>query len=745
MTANETDPLSGTKSTRPEAPAEAASDAPTGHPSQPHPTLPEGMGDLDRRAIDTVRVLAMDAVQKVGNGHPGTAMSLAPTAYLLFQKWLRHDPSDPQWTGRDRFILSMGHSSLTLYIQLFLSGYGLELEDLQALRTWGSRTPGHPEVNHTPGVETTTGPLGQGVGNAVGMAMAARRERGLLDPDALEGESLFDHTVWCFASDGDLEEGISGEASSLAGTQELGNLVLVYDANRISIEDSTDIAFTEDVGKRYEAYGWHVEHVDDGEDLAAVDAAFAAAKTETSRPSMIVLRTIIGWPSPNKQNTGAAHGSALGEDEVRATKQILGFDPDKTFDVAPEVLEHARRVGERGKQAHVEWQQHFDAWRSDDPDGAALLERMSTRTLPESWAGKLPSWDPDPKGVATRKASGEVLAALYPTIPELWGGSADLAESNNTAVKGEASFLPADRQTKMWSGGPYGRTLHFGVREHAMGAIMNGIALHGGTRVYGGTFLTFSDYMRGAVRLAALMQLPVTYVWTHDSIGLGEDGPTHQPIEHFAALRAIPGLDVVRPADANETAVAWRTIFEHNDRPAGLLLSRQNLPVFDRTQFGSAEGTAQGGYVLAEASGGTPQVILMGTGSEVQIGVAAREALEADGVPTRVVSLPCWEWFADQDQAYKDEVLPPTVRARVSVEAGVPMGWREFVGDAGRIVGLDHYGASAAYTVLYEKFGLTADAVVAAASESLAAAEAPAVAPTGPDSAGVLHSPTGDR
>jgi transketolase len=737
---------SGTKSTEPEAPAEAASDTPTGSPRQPHPTLPEGFGELDRMAIDTVRVLAMDAVQKVGNGHPGTAMSMAPTAYLLFQKWLKHDPSDPQWTGRDRFVLSMGHSSLTLYIQLYLSGYGLELSDLQALRTWGSLTPGHPEVNHTPGVETTTGPLGQGVGNAVGMAMAARRERGLFDADTAEGESLFDHTIWCFASDGDLEEGVSSEASSIAGTQRLGNLVLVYDDNKISIEDNTEIAFTEDVGKRYEAYGWHVQHVDDGEDLAAVDAAFAAAKAETGRPSIIVLRTVIGWPAPNKQNTGAAHGSALGDDEVKATKQILGFDPEKTFDVAPEVLEHVRKVIERGQAAHAAWDEGFAAWEKSNPEGAALLSRMKTRTLPEGWAEKLPSWPADPKGVATRKASGEVLAAIYPELPELWGGSADLAESNNTAVKGEPSFLPADRQTKMWSGGPYGRTLHFGVREHAMGSIMNGITLHGGTRVYGGTFLTFSDYMRGAVRLAALMQLPVTYVWTHDSIGLGEDGPTHQPIEHYAALRAIPGLDFVRPADANETAVAWRTILEHNDRPAGLALSRQNLPTFDRDEFGSAEGVAKGGYVLAEASSGTPQVILMGTGSEVQIAVAAREVLEADGVPTRVVSLPCWEWFAEQDEVYRNEVLPPSVRARVSVEAGVPMGWRDFVGDAGRIVGLNHYGASAAYTKLYEEFGLTQEAVVAAARESLQAAGSPDVPPAGPGvSQGGLEHPTGDR
>jgi transketolase len=721
----------GTQSTGPEAPAEAASDTPTGNPSQPNPTLPEAFGDLDRRAIDTARVLAMDAVQKVGNGHPGTAMSMAPAAYLLFQRWLRHDPSDSNWVARDRFVLSMGHSSLTLYVQLYLSGYGLELDDLRALRTWGSRTPGHPEVGHTNGVETTTGPLGQGVGNAVGMAMAARRERGMLDPDAPEGESVFDHTIWAFASDGDLEEGVSAEASSLAGTQQLGNLVLVYDDNKISIEDDTSVAFTEDVGKRYEAYDWHVQRVDDGEDLAALDAAFAAAKAETSRPSLIVLRTIIGWPSPNKQNTGAVHGSALGEAEVKATKEILGFDPAKTFEVADEVIEHARKVVTRGQEAHAAWQERFDAWRQANPEGAELLERMSTRSLPAGWADALPSWDADPKGVATRKASGEVLAALYPQLPELWGGSADLAESNNTAVKGEPSFLPANRQSKMWSGGPYGRTLHFGVREHAMGAIMNGIALHGGTRVYGGTFLTFSDYMRGAVRLAALMQLPVTYVWTHDSIGLGEDGPTHQPIEHYAALRAIPGLDFVRPADANETAVAWRTILEHNDRPAGLALSRQNLPGFDRTRFGSAEGVAKGGYVLAEASDGTPQVILMGTGSEVQIAMAARERLEADGVPTRVVSLPCWEWFAEQDQAYRDEVLPPTVKARVSVEAGVPMGWREFVGDAGRIVGVNHYGASAAYTVLYEQFGLTDEAVVAAAKESLEAATTGTAAPAG--------------
>ncbi|MCV2488004.1 transketolase [Geodermatophilus sp. YIM 151500] len=712
------------RSTESEAPPEAATDAPTGRPSQPSPTLPDGFGDLDRRAIDTIRVLAMDAVQKVGNGHPGTAMSMAPTAYLLFQKWLRHDPGDPDWIARDRFVLSMGHSSLTLYIQLYLSGYGLELSDLQALRTFGSRTPGHPEVGHTAGVETTTGPLGQGVGNAVGMAMAARRERGLLDPDAPEGESVFDHTIWCFASDGDMEEGVSGEASSLAGTQQLGNLVLVYDDNRISIEDDTNVAFTEDVGKRYEAYGWHVQEVADGEDLASIDAAFAAAKAETGRPSLIVLDTIIAWPAPNKQNTGAAHGSALGEDEVRATKEILGFDPSATFDVDDEVLAHARSVVERGRADHAAWEERFAAWEKENPERAALLARMRTRSLPDGWADDLPVFPPDEKGMATRKASGKVLAAIYPKVPELWGGSADLAESNNTAVEGEPSFVPADRQTKMWTGGPYGRTLHFGVREHAMGSIMNGITLHGGTRVYGGTFLVFSDYMRPAVRLAALMQLPVTYVWTHDSIGLGEDGPTHQPIEHLAALRAVPGLDVVRPADANEVAVAWRTVLEHNDRPAGIALSRQNLPVFDRERYASAEGVARGGYVFAEASDGQPQLVLLATGSELQIAVAARELLEAEGTPTRVVSMPCLEWFEAQDQAYRDSVLPPSVRARVSVEAAVPMSWYRYVGDAGRTVGLDHYGASASYSVLYEQFGLTEEAVVAAAHDSLQAVAA---------------------
>ncbi len=681
---------------------------------------------LDQKAVDTVRTLAMDSVQKVGNGHPGTAMSLAPAAYLLFQRYLRHDPTDPHWTGRDRFVLSCGHSSLTLYIQLYLSGYGLELDDLKALRTWGSLTPGHPEHGHTAGVETTTGPLGQGVGNAVGMAMATRRERGLLDPDAPAGESLFDHTVWCFASDGDIEEGITSEVSSLAATQRLGNLVLLYDDNHISIEDDTSIALSEDTVARYEAYGWHVQRVNwlagtgrYTENVQALARAYDEAKAVTDRPSFIALRTVIAWPAPNAQNTGKAHGSALGADEVAATKKALGMNPDLTFDVDPEVLAHARGVVERGRALHAEWDTGFAAWAAENPDGKALLDRMSTRTLPEGWTAALPEFPADAKGMATRKASGSVLDKIAPVLPELWGGSADLAESNNTTPKGEPSFLPEDRQSKAFPGGPYGRVLHFGIREHAMGSIMNGIALHGGTRVYGGTFLVFSDYMRPAVRLAALMQLPVTYVWTHDSIGLGEDGPTHQPVEHLAALRAIPGLDVVRPADANETVVAWRTILEHTDRPAGLCLSRQDLPTYDREVFASAEGTARGGYVLADASDGQPRVILVATGSEVQLAVAARETLEAEGSPTRVVSMPCVEWFRGQDTAYQQQVLPSGIKARVSVEAAVGMGWRDIVGDAGEIVSLEHFGSSAAQTVLYEQFGFTPDRVVAAAHAAL--------------------------
>jgi transketolase len=686
---------------------------------------PADWTDVDRKAIDIIRVLAMDAVQKTGNGHPGTAMSLAPAAYLLFQNIMRHDPTDPDWVGRDRFVLSCGHSSLTLYIQLYLSGYGLELDDLKALRTWQSRTPGHPEHGHTIGVETTTGPLGQGVGNAVGMAMAARRERGLLDPDAAAGESPFDHFIYCFASDGDLEEGISGEASSIAGHQQLGNLVLLYDDNHISIEDDTNVAFSEDVLKRYDAYGWHTQAVDwladDGsytENVAALQTAYENAKAETGRPSIIKVRTIIAWPAPNKQNTGGAHGSALGEDEVVATKEVLGFDPEKHFDVDSAVLDHARSVLDRGRATHEKWQQQFDAWAAENPQRKEFLDRLRQRKLPAGWTDVLPEFPADEKGLATRKASEAVLNALIP-FPEIWGGSADLAGSNNTTMKGEPSFVPAEHQTKSFPGGPYGRTLHFGIREHSMGSIMNGIALHGGTRPYGGTFLVFSDYMRPAVRLAALMKLPVTYVWTHDSIGLGEDGPTHQPIEHLAALRAIPGLDVVRPADANETAVAWRTILEQTDRPAGFALSRQNLPTLDRSEFASAEGVAKGAYVLAEASSGAPQVILIGTGSEVQLALSARKVLEADGVATRVVSMPCLEWFNAQDDAYRQHVLPPNVRARVSVEAGIALGWREIVGEAGETVSIEHYGASAAYTTLFEQFGFTTDRVVAAARASL--------------------------
>ncbi|WP_431884952.1 transketolase [Micromonospora wenchangensis] len=685
--------------------------------------------DLDRRAVDTVRVLAMDAVEKSGNGHPGTAMSLAPAAYLLFNRVMRHNPADPNWPGRDRFVLSAGHSSLTLYIQLFLSGYPLSLDDLKSLRQWGSLTPGHPEHGHTPGVETTTGPLGQGLGNAVGMAMAARRERGLFDPESEPGQSVFDHQIWCIASDGDIEEGISHEASALAGHQQLGNLTLIYDDNEISIEDDTRIAKSEDVAARYAAYGWHVQTVDwragdadQGdyhEDVEALYQALLAAKAETGRPSFIALRTIIGWPAPNKKNTGKIHGSALGADEVKATKEILGFDPQQSFQVDEEVLAHARGVLTRGGEDEQAWTGEFDGWAQANPERKALYDRIAGRVLPQGWTDALPVFPADAKGVATRAASGKVLEALAPVLPELWGGSADLAESNNTTMKGEPSFIPAAHATKDFPGHEYGRTLHFGIREHAMGAILNGIALHGGTRPYGGTFLVFSDYMRPSVRLAALMKLPVTYVWTHDSIGLGEDGPTHQPVEHLTALRAIPGLDVVRPADANETAWAWRQALEHTDRPTALALSRQPLPTLDRETYAGAEGTAKGGYVLAEASNGKPQVIIVGTGSEVQLCLTARERLEADGTPTRVVSMPCQEWFYEQDEAYRESVLPRGVQARVSVEAGIGMSWRGIVGDLGESVSLEHYGASAPHTVLFEQFGFTPDRIVAAAHAAL--------------------------
>ena len=694
--------------------------------------------DIDERTVNLIRVLAMDAVQNEGSGHPGTAMSLAPAAYLLFQRILRHDPADPAWTGRDRFVLSCGHSSLTLYIQLYLSGYGLSLEDLKQYRSWGSLTPGHPEHGHTAGVETTTGPLGQGLGNAVGMAMAARRERGLFDPDGKPGASPFDHHVYVFASDGDIEEGITHEASSLAAHQELGNLILIYDDNRISIEDDTLIAKSENVAARYEAYGWHVQHVDwvqpDGsytEDVQALYDALIAARNETGRPSMINLRTIIGWPAPHKKGTGAAHGSALGVEEVAETKEILGFDPAISFPEAPDLVAHARGVIERGKAARAEWDDTFAAWAKAGGSRKELFDRLAKRALPAGWDGALPTFPSDQKGMATRKASGEVLNALAPVLPELWGGSADLAESNLTTMKGEPSFIPADHQTKMFPGNRYGRTLHFGIREHAMGAILNGIALHGGTRPYGGTFLVFSDYMRGSVRLAALMKLPVTYVWTHDSIGLGEDGPTHQPVEHLWALRAIPNLEVVRPGDANETVVAWKTILERNSNPSALCLSRQNMPVLERSAgrasaggLASAEGTARGGYVLAEADGDL-KVIIIGTGSEVQIALAARDELQAEGTPTRVVSMPCVEWFAEQQASYREEVLPSRIRARVSVEAGITLGWRQYVGDLGESVGVEHFGASAAYQRLYAEFGLTSERVAAVARTALERASAP--------------------
>jgi transketolase len=669
--------------------------------------------DVDDTAVDVIRALAMDAVEEAGSGHPGTAMSLAPAAYLLFQRLLRHDPTDPQWLGRDRFVLSCGHSSLTLYIQLYLSGYGLTIDDLQRYRQWGSLTPGHPEYGHTVGVETTTGPLGQGVGNAVGMAMAARRERGLFDPDAPAGGSVFDHTVWAFASDGDMEEGVQAEAASLAGHQQLGNLVLLYDDNHISIEGDTRVAFSEDVGARYEAYGWHVQHVADVNDVPALHAALTAARDERDRPSLVVVRSIIAWPAPHARNTGKAHGSALGADEVAATKKELGFDPQRRFWVPDEVLTRAREVVDRGRALHAEWQERFDAWAKENPERARELERIAARRLPSGWTDKLPTFEPG-KAMATRKASGAVINAIAPVLPELWGGSADLAESNLTDIEGADDFLP-----EAHGGSPYGRQLHFGIREHAMGAILNGITLHGGTRVYGGTFLIFSDYMRPSVRLAALMKIPVIYVWTHDSVGLGEDGPTHQPIEQLAALRAIPGLDVVRPADATETAVAWRTVLEHTDRPAGLCLTRQNVPTLDRTVLASAEGVARGAYVLAEAGTGLPDVVVVATGSEVSIALDARERLEAEGIRTRVVSMPCREWFLEQDTAYQQQVLPPSVLARVSVEAAASFGWRDVVGDHGEMLGIDHYGASAPWQVIYEQFGLTADRVVAAARASL--------------------------
>jgi transketolase len=688
---------------------------------------------IDNKAVDTARILAADAVEKVGNGHPGTAMSLAPAAYLLFQKVMRRDPADNEWIGRDRFILSVGHSSLTQYVQLYFGGYGLELDDLKALRTWGSLTPGHPEYGHTDGVEITTGPLGQGLASAVGFAYASRFERGLFDPDAPTGTSPFDHFVYVIAGDGDMQEGVTSEAGSLAGHQQLGNLIAIYDSNQISIEDDTNIAFTEDVAARYEAYGWQVQVVDwkkTGEyveDLHALNDAIEAAKGETSKPSLIILKTIIGWPSPKKQNSGKIHGSALGAEELAAVKAVLGFDPEKTFEVDDAVIAHTRLALERGAAAHAEWNLEFDAWAAANPDRKVLLDRVLSGAAPEGIESVLPVFEAG-KDVSTRAASGKVINAIAGVMPELWGGSADLAESNLTTITGGGSFIPSEHSTHEWTGNPYGRVLHFGIREHAMGSILNGIALHGNTRPFGGTFLIFSDYMRPAVRLAALMKTPVIYVWTHDSVALGEDGPTHQPIEQLATLRAIPGLDIVRPADANETAWAWKTIVERRTGPAGIALSRQNLPVFARGDgdatgdtFAAASNVSKGAYVLAEAANGTPDVILIATGSEVQIAVDAREALKADGINARVVSAPSLEWFAEQSAEYRESVLPAGITARVSIEAGINLTWNSIVGSTGRSVSIEHFGASADYQTLYREFGITTEAAVAAAKDSIAA------------------------
>jgi transketolase len=686
---------------------------------------------IDEKAVNTVRVLAADAVQKVGNGHPGTAMSLAPAAYLLFQKVMRRDPSDSTWIGRDRFILSVGHSSLTQYIQFYLGGYGLELEDLEQLRTWGSKTPGHPEYGHTDGIEITTGPLGQGLASSVGFAYASRFERGLFDPDAPAGTSPFDHFVYVIAGDGDMQEGVTSEAASLAGHQQLGNLIAIYDSNQISIEDDTNIAFTEDVHKRFEAYDWDVQVVDwkkTGEYVEDVHELFDAverAKGVTDKPSLIILKTIIAWPSPTKQGSGKSHGSALGADEIAALKKVLDFDPEKSFDVDPAVLEHTRQAVERGQAQHAEWNEKLEAWAAANPEKNALLNRMLAGELPADLESALPVFEPG-KDVSTRAASGKVINAIAPVLPEFWGGSADLAESNLTSITDAQSFVPTEWSTHEWTGNPYGRVLHFGIREHAMGAILNGIVLHGNTRPFGGTFLIFSDYMRPAVRLAALMKAPATYVWTHDSVALGEDGPTHQPIEQLWALRAIPNMSVVRPADANETSYAWLTILQRFSGPEGLALSRQNLPVFERGDgeatgdtFASAKFVSKGAYVLAEAPGGTPDVIFIATGSEVQIAVEAREVLRGEGINARVVSAPSLDWFDEQSDEYKESVLPSSVKARVSIEAGIALGWRNYVGDAGRSVSIEHFGASADYKTLFEKFGMTTEAAVKAAKDSL--------------------------
>ena len=676
-----------------------------------------GWSELDDKAVAIARALAMDAVQKVGNGHPGTAMSLAPVAYNLFQRHLVHDPADPHWLGRDRFILSCGHSSLTLYTQLFFSGYGLEMEDMQSFRTWGSLTPGHPEFGHTAGVEMTTGPLGAGVATAVGFAMAARYERGLLDPQAPAGSSLFDHSIWVLCSDGDLQEGVSGEASSLAGTQELGNLNLIYDDNRISIEGDTHVSFTEDVAARYRAYGWHVQEVaalaDGNIDLASLDAAMLAAKAETTKPSLIRMHSVIAWPAPKLRGTAKSHGSALGDEEIAATKKELGLNPDEKFAMPVEVFAHVRAVKDRGAAAHAAWNKKFDAWSAANPENAQMLTRLQKRELPTGWDSSLPVFEAG-KDLATRAASGHVINAIAKALPEFWGGSADLAESNNTTIEGGKSFLPASSQMK--DADPYGRIIHFGIREHAMGSILNGITLHGLTRTFGGTFAVFSDYMRPAVRLAALMDIPSTFIWTHDSIGLGEDGPTHQPIEHFAALRAIPNFAVIRPADANEVAQAWRSILQRQ-KPAGLLLSRQNLRTVDRSTHGAASGVDKGAYILKDGSA-APRVVIIATGSEVGIALDAQIALEAEGIATRVVSAPCLEWFNEETESYRSSVIPTTA-LRVSVEAGIAQGWREYVGDKGIVISLDHFGASAGAGKLFAEFGFSAERIVSDIKKAL--------------------------
>ena len=666
--------------------------------------------EMDDLVVAHARALAADAVQKVGNGHPGTAMSLAPVAYTLFQRHLIHDPSDPHWIGRDRFILSCGHSSLTLYTQLFLSGYGLEMKDLQEFRTWGSLTPGHPEFGHTAGVEMTTGPLGQGVATAVGMAMAARYERGLLDPQAPAGSSVFDHSIWVICSDGDLQEGVSAEASSLAGTQELGALNVIYDDNRISIEGDTHNAFTEDVSARYRAYGWHVIDVaaasNGNVDIAALDAAMVAAKKETTKPSLIRMKSVIAWPAPKAQGTAGSHGSALGDEEIAATKVALGLNPEEKFAMPADVLAHARLVKDRAAKVRKAWDAQFAIWQTSNPDQAMLLERLRAKALPAGWDSEIPTFAPG-KDVATRAASGQVINAIAKHLPEFWGGSSDLAGSNNTSIDGGGSFLPSSSAIK--GAHPYGRIIHFGIREHAMGSILNGIALHGLTRSFGGTFAVFSDYMRPAVRLAALMNIPSTFVWTHDSIGVGEDGPTHQPIEHFAALRAIPGLDVVRPGDANEVAESWKKILNRG-RAAGILLSRQNLPVLDRTECEPASGTAKGAYILKDAQ--NPQAVLIATGSEVSLAIDVQSALASEGIAVRVVSAPCLEWFSEQDQSYKDQVLPPSIKLKVSIEVGIAQGWHQLIGDSGIAISLEHYGASADAKRLFKEFGFSVEAIV---------------------------------